>query len=82
MKTTLGFFGACVLACWTFPNAAAGADILLVHGHVYTGNPRARWAAAVAVEDARIAAVGTDAAILKRRKAHTEIGRASCRERV
>src|SRR5260221_7058448 len=73
MKMTLGFFGACALACWTLPYPAVGADILLVHGHVYTGNPRARWAAAVAVEDARIAAVGTDAAILKRRKAHTEV---------
>jgi predicted amidohydrolase YtcJ len=73
MKMTLGFFGACALACWTFPCRAAGADILLVHGHVYTGNPRARWAAAVAVEDARIAAVGTDAAILRRRKAHAEV---------
>jgi predicted amidohydrolase YtcJ len=73
MKMTLGFFGACVLACWSFPKPAAGADILLLHGHVYTGNPRARWAAALAVEDARIAAVGTDAAILKRRKAHTEV---------
>jgi predicted amidohydrolase YtcJ len=73
MKMTLGFFGACALACWTFPNPAAGADILLVHGHIYTGNPHARWAAALAVEDARIAAVGTDAAVLKRRKAHTEI---------
>jgi len=73
MKLTLGFFGACALACWTFPYRAAGADTLLVHGHVYTGNPRARWAAAVAVEDARIAAVGTDAVILKRRKAHTEV---------
>jgi predicted amidohydrolase YtcJ len=73
MKMTLGFFGACALACWTFPYPAVGADILLVHGHVYTGNPRARWAAAVAVEDARIAAVGTDAAILKRRKARTEV---------
>jgi predicted amidohydrolase YtcJ len=73
MKMTLGFFGACALASWTFPNPAAGADILLVHGHIYTGNPHARWAAALAVEDARIAAVGTDAAVLKRRKAHTEI---------
>jgi predicted amidohydrolase YtcJ len=73
MKMTLGFFGACALASWTLPYRAAGADILLVHGHVYTGNPRARWAAAVAVEDTRIAAVGTDAAILKRRKAHTEV---------
>jgi predicted amidohydrolase YtcJ len=74
MKMTLGFFGACALACWTtFPCRAAGVDILLIHGHVYTGNPHARWAAAVAVEDARIAAVGTDAAILRRRKAHTEV---------
>ena len=67
MKMTLGFFGACALASWTVPYPAAGADILLVHGHVYTGNPHAKWAAAVAVEDARIAAIGTDAAILKRR---------------
>lgn len=73
MKMPLGFFGACALAGGTLPYPAAGADILLVHGHVYTGNARDRWAAAVAVEDARIAAVGTDAAILKRRKAHTEI---------
>ena len=73
MKMTLGFFGAGALACWAVASSAAGADILLVHGHVYTGNPRAKWAAAVAVEDARIAAVGTDAAILKRRKAHSEI---------
>src|SRR3984893_11402280 len=73
MKMTLGFLGVCALTCLTFPYAAAGADILLVHGRVDTGNPRARWAAAVAVEDARIAAVGTDADILKRRKAHTEV---------
>jgi predicted amidohydrolase YtcJ len=73
MKMTLGFFGACALTCWTFPCPAAGADILLIHGHVYTGNAHARWAAAVAIEDARIAAVGTDAAILKRRKEHTEV---------
>jgi predicted amidohydrolase YtcJ len=73
MKTTLGFFGACALACWSVPFPAAGADILLIHGHVYTGHPHAKWAAAVAVTDARIAAVGTDAAILKRRKEHTEI---------
>jgi len=73
MKMTLGFFGAGALACWTVASAAAGADLLLIHGHVYTGNPRAEWAAALAVEDARIAAVGTDAAILKRRNAHSEI---------
>ena len=69
MKLTLGFFGACALACWTFPHPAAGAEILLVHGHIYTGNPRAKWAAAIAVADDRVAAVGSDAAILNRRKA-------------
>jgi predicted amidohydrolase YtcJ len=73
MKMTLGFFGACALACWSVPFPAAGADILLIHGHVYTGDPRAKWAAAVAVTDARIAAVGSDAAVLQRRKAHTEV---------
>jgi predicted amidohydrolase YtcJ len=73
MKLTLGFFGACALACWTFPHPAAGAEILLVHGHIYTGNPRAKWAAAIAVADGRVAAVGSDAAILNRRKARTEV---------
>jgi predicted amidohydrolase YtcJ len=73
MKMTLGFFGACALGCWSVPFPAAGADILLIHGHVYTGDPRAKWAAAVAVTDARIAAVGSDAAVLQRRKAHTEV---------
>jgi hypothetical protein len=73
MKLTLGFFSACALACLTFAHPAAGAEILLVHGHVYTGNPRAKWATAVAVADDRVAAVGRDAAILNRRKAHTQI---------
>jgi hypothetical protein len=73
MKLKLGFFGACALACGCLAYPAAGADILLVHGHVYTGNPGGRWAAAVAVENERIAAVGSDDAILKRRKAHSEI---------
>ena len=73
MKMTLGFLGACALACWTIPRPAAGAEILLIHGHVYTGNPRAKWVAAVAVEDARIAAVGSDAALLRHRKPQTQI---------
>jgi predicted amidohydrolase YtcJ len=73
MKLMLGFFSACALACLTFPHLAAGAEILLVHGHIYTGNPRAKWATAVAVADDRLTAVGSDAAILNRRKAHTQI---------
>jgi predicted amidohydrolase YtcJ len=73
MKSMLGFISACALACWTFPQRAAGAEILLVHGHIYTGNPHSKWATAVAVADQRVAAVGSDAAILNRRKSHTQI---------
>ena len=54
--------------------AAAKADaVFLIHGHVYTGNPHAPWAAAVAVENAHVVAIGTDAQILKRRSARTQI---------
>ena len=31
-----------------------------MHGHIYTGNPQAPWAEALAVRDSRIAAIGTD----------------------
>src|ERR1700676_3824060 len=47
-------------------NALAG-DTLLIHGHIYTGNPQAPWATALSVSGTRIEAVGTDAAVLKHR---------------
>ncbi len=46
---------------------AIAADVLLLHGHIYTGKPDAPWAAALAVSGSHIDAVGTDAEILKRR---------------
>jgi predicted amidohydrolase YtcJ len=46
---------------------APAADMLLVHGHIYTGNPAAPWADAIAINGTRIEAVGSDADILKRR---------------
>ena len=49
------------------------AETLLVDAHVYTGNPRASWATAVAIADGRITAVGSDAQILKRRRNETRI---------
>jgi len=52
---------------------ALASDILLIHGHIYTGNPKAPWAAALAVGGARIEAVGTDAAILKLRGSHVQV---------
>jgi predicted amidohydrolase YtcJ len=36
------------------------ADTLLVHGHIYTGNPRQPWAESVLVSGTQVAAIGTD----------------------
>jgi predicted amidohydrolase YtcJ len=36
------------------------ADTLLVHGHIYTGNPKQPWAEAVLVSGTQVAAIGTD----------------------
>ncbi len=49
------------------------SDTILIHGHIYTGNPKALWAQALAVTGTRIDAVGTDAEILSRRAANTQV---------
>jgi hypothetical protein len=54
-------------------SAASAADTLLVHGHIYTGNPKDPWAAALAVKGARIEAVGSDVDVLKRRDSRTKV---------
>jgi predicted amidohydrolase YtcJ len=43
----------------------AADDVLLLHGHVYTGNSRMPWAEALAVHEGRIAAIGTDRAVAR-----------------
>jgi predicted amidohydrolase YtcJ len=48
-------------------------DTLLVHGHIYTGNPSAPWAQALAITGTRIDAVGSDSEILKQKSAKTEV---------
>jgi predicted amidohydrolase YtcJ len=53
-------------------NAVAG-DTLLIHGHIYTGNPKGEWATALAVNGARIEAVGSDAEVLQHRAAYAKI---------
>jgi predicted amidohydrolase YtcJ len=45
----------------------SASELLLVHGHIYTANPRAPWAQALAITGSRIDAVGTDRQILQRR---------------
>jgi predicted amidohydrolase YtcJ len=53
--------------------ALAANDVLLLHGHVYTGNPRLPWAEALAVRDGRIEAVGSDRAIGQLRADHRQV---------
>jgi predicted amidohydrolase YtcJ len=40
---------------------ASTSDLLLLHGHIYTGAPKSPWAEALSVTGSRIDAVGTDA---------------------
>ena len=53
--------------------ALFASDTVLIHGHIYTGNPRAPWAQALAITGTRIDAVGTDQEILSRKSAKTEV---------
>ena len=66
--------GACAffMGC-AWQSAAVASDTLLIHGHIYTGNRAAPWATAIAVKDARIEAVGSDADILKHRGGHARV---------
>ena len=49
------------------------SDVILIHGHICTGNPKAPWAQALAITGGRIDAVGTDQDILNRKQAKTEV---------
>lgn len=49
------------------------ADIIVIHGRVYTENPKQPWAQAVAIQGAKIVAVGDDAAIEKMRGMGTKV---------
>jgi predicted amidohydrolase YtcJ len=68
------FAGLCVtVAALLFQPVLFGSDILLIHGHIYTGNPKAPWTQALAITGTRVDAVGTDQEILLRRQAKTEL---------
>ncbi len=49
------------------------ADIIVVHGRVYTEDPKQPWAQAVAIRGAKIVAVGDDPAIEKMRGMGTKV---------
>jgi len=49
------------------------ADIIVVHGHIYTENPKQPWAQAVAIYRGKIVAVGDDPEIERRRGMGTKV---------
>jgi predicted amidohydrolase YtcJ len=53
--------------------AVAPADVIVVHGRVYTENPKRPWAQAVAIRGAKIVAVGDDSEIEKMRGTGTKV---------
>src|ERR1700680_399870 len=64
--------GAMLIACGWQADALAG-DTLLIHGHIYTGNPQALWASALSVNGTRIEAVGSDEAVLAHRGSRAQV---------
>jgi predicted amidohydrolase YtcJ len=61
------------VAIFLSASALFASDTVLSHGHIYTGNPKAPWAQALAITGTRIDAVGTDQEILARKSAKTEV---------
>lgn len=71
-----GFGGAVMLATATSAAVAAPAqpaDLVLVHGKVYTLDSNQPWAEAVAVREGRYLAVGTDAQVRALAGEHTRV---------
>jgi len=52
---------------------ASAGELLLVHGHIYTGSEKSPWAQALYVRGARIEAVGTDQELSARRRPGTRV---------
>jgi predicted amidohydrolase YtcJ len=61
------------IAALLSPTSLFAGDTLLIHGHVYTGNPKAPWAQALAITGTRIEAVGSDQEILRRQQAKSDV---------
>ena len=52
---------------------AAPADLVVLHGRVYTVNAKQPWAEAVAIRQGKIIAVGTDEEIARLQSKHTKV---------
>lgn len=62
-----------VLALLFAPGTLLATDTVLIHGHIYTGNPKAPWAQALAITGTKIDAVGTDQQILVLKQPTTQV---------
>jgi predicted amidohydrolase YtcJ len=65
--------GFCFALTFFLLPAAFAADTILLHGHIYTGNPKAPWAQALSITGTRIDTIGSDAEILALQQPKTEI---------
>lgn len=63
----------CAAIALALPVTLLASDTVLIHGHIYTGNPKAPWAQALAISGTRIDAVGTDQEILGHKQAQTKV---------
>lgn len=63
----------CAAVAVVLPTSILASDTILIHGHIYTGNPKAPWAQALAISGTRIDAVGTDQDILSRKQPQTNV---------
>jgi len=74
MNVCWQFVGFCIVVAELFSGPASfGSDTVLIHGHIYTANPKAPWVQALAITGTRIDAVGTDEEVSKRREAKTKV---------
>lgn len=56
-----------------FPAFVLASDTILVHGHIYTGNPTSPWAQALGISGTRIDALGTDQEVLAHMRPQTKV---------
>jgi len=73
MKLTCKARLCIMMAALGWRAVAFAGDTVFIHGHIYTGNPKGPWAAALAVKGTRIEAVGSDAAVLKHRGGQAQV---------
>ncbi|MBZ5679339.1 MAG: amidohydrolase [Acidobacteriia bacterium] len=71
LRRVFGF--GTILAALFAAELLFASDTILIHGHIYTGNPRVPWAQGLAITGTKIDAVGTDEEILTRTQAKTEV---------